>query len=131
MPSHPLQLSLEVVETQIHQINQQLLAPDSADLLQASTALQAAVLELSRLVQRTPGGFSKDPSFKLRMRKMSVALASCRESLLRRAFLTQGALSALMPATREDTYSPAAGKYARQPYGSAGRQSGEFRVISA
>jgi len=131
MANHPLQSSLEIIETHICQISRQLLEPDSGDLLQTSTALQAAVLEFLRLVQRTPAAFTKEPSLKSRMRKMSVALVSCREALLRRAFLTQSALSTLMPATRDATYSPAAGNYARQPYGSAGRQSGEFRVVSA
>ena len=131
MPSNSLQSSLENVETHIHQIHQQLLAPDTGDLLQASTALQAAVLAFSRLVQGSPAGFSQEPAFKLRLRALALALASCRETLLRRAFITQSALSTLMPATHEPLYSPAAGQYTRQPYGSAGRQSGEFRVISA
>ncbi|APW45600.1 hypothetical protein [Rhodoferax antarcticus] len=131
MASNPLQSSLEIVETHIHQISQQLLEPDSGELLQASTDLQAVVLELSRLVQRTPAVFTQEPSLKLRMRTISVGLASCRETLLRRAFITQSALSTLMPATRDTIYAPAMGKYSRQPYGSAGRQSGEFRVISA
>ncbi|MBB1076530.1 hypothetical protein HUU62_19185 [Rhodoferax sp. 4810] len=131
MASHPIQSSLDVVETQIQQVAQLLLAPDSGDLLQASTALQAAILEFSRLTQRTPVGFAKEPSFKARLRKMSAALTSCRETLLRRTFITQSALSTLMPATRDNTYAPGAGQYTRLPYGSAGRQSGEFRVISA
>lgn len=131
MVSHSLQSSLEIVETHLKQITQQLLEPDSGDLLQASNALQAAVLEFSRLVQHTPAVFAQETSLKLRMRKISVSLASCRESLLRRTFITQSALSTLMPAALDTMYSPAAGKYARQPYGSAGRQSGEFRVISA
>ena len=131
MINFSIQSSLDLVETHLHQVTQLLLEPDSGDLLQASTALQTAVLEFSRLAQRATAGLTQDPSLKLRMRKMSVALASCRESLLRRTFITQSALSTLMPATRDNTYAPATGKFTRQPYGSAGRQSGEFRMTSA
>jgi len=131
MANFSTQSSLDIVETHLHQVTQLLLEPDSGDLLQASTALQAAVLEFSRLAQRAAAEFAKDPAFKRRLRKVSVTLASCRESLARRAFVTQSALSTLMPATRDTTYAPAANKFTRLPYGSAGRQSGEFRVISA
>ena len=131
MVSFSIPASLDTVETHLHHVTQLLLEPDSGDLLQASTALQAAVLEFSRLAQRAGADFSKEPALKPRLRKVSAALVSCRETLMRRAFITQSALSTLMPATRDHTYAPVSGKFARQPYGSAGRQSGEFRVTSA
>jgi len=131
MASHSVQCQLDTIESQINQFSQSLFDPAAGDLLQAASSLQTAVLELSRLMQRGPTGLDKDPSLKVRVRKISVALTSCREALMRRAYITQSALSTLMPATRDATYAPAAGKYARQPYGSAGRQSGEFRVVRA
>ena len=131
MASHSVHCQLDTIESQINQFSQSLLDPAAGDLLQAASGLQTAVLELSRLMPRVPAGLDKDPSLKVRVRQISVALTSCREALMRHAYITQSALSTLMPATRDNTYAPAAGNYARQPYGSAGRQSGEFRVIRA
>lgn len=131
MADNPIPSCLDTIETHLQHVTRHLLDPQSGDVLQASTALQAAVLAFSQLAQRAPQDFANEPQLKLRMRRMSVALASCRETLMRRAFITQSALGTLMPATRDHTYAPAAGQYARQPYGSAGRQSGEFRAISA
>jgi|GEM_PF-1046258 len=131
MANSPIQSSLDTIDTHLQLVTRHLLDPQSGDVLQASTALQAAVLAFSQLAQRFPADLANQPQLKLRLRRMAAALASCRETLLRHTFITQSALSTLMPATREQTYAPAAGRYPRQPYGSAGRQSGEFRVISA
>jgi hypothetical protein len=131
MSSSLLQSRLETIETHINRVTQLLQGSASSDLVPACTALQSAVLDFSSLMQQKSGKLDADPSFKARLHKASLSLASCRESLARRAALTQGALGTLMPATRQNTYSPAASGYARQPYGSAGRQSGEFQMASA
>ncbi|MDR3371374.1 hypothetical protein [Rhodoferax sp.] len=131
MTSSLFQFHLETIETHINSVAQLLQSSASSDLTPACAALQSAVLALSSLTQQKSAKLDADPSLKARLRKASLSLASCRESLARRAALTQGALGALMPATRQDTYAPAANQYARQLYGSAGRQSGEFRATSA
>ena len=131
MSSRQIQSNLDIIEAHIHQVTQLLQQPASADLTLACSLLQATVLDFSRLMQQELVAQAVDIPLKLRLHKTAFALSSCREHLLRRAALTQSALSTLMPATRSDTYAPATGGYARQPYGSAGRQSGEFRMASA
>jgi hypothetical protein len=131
MSSSLVQAHLEIIESHIDSVTQMLQGLASADLTPACTALQSAVLAFANLMQQKSAKLDADPSLKARLRQVSLSLASCRESLVRRAALTDGALGTLMPATRQDTYAPAANRYARQPYGSAGRQSGEFRVTCA
>lgn len=131
MLSRLIQSHLDAIETHISQVSRCLLDPGSGDLLQASTDLQAAVLGLSRLPQLSVLDRPVASSLKLRLRQTMASFDACREALMRRSFLTESSLSTLIPATRNHTYAPAAGRYTRQPYGSAGRQSGEFRVISA
>jgi hypothetical protein len=127
-----IQSHLESIEKHIGQVTQLLSSPSSTDLTLACNALQAAVLGFSQLMPlKKPGQARSDPALTSRLRQTAQALAACRENLMRRAALNQGALGMLMPATRNDTYAPGAGRFARQTYGSAGRQSGEFRVTSA
>ena len=57
---------------------------------------------------------------------MARRLAQQRESLIRRAALVDRSLNALVPATRGASYAPGA-----SAYGTAGRQTGSFRVLSA
>ena len=131
MSSNLVQSYLESIETQINRVTQLLQGPASTELELACTALQSAVLDFSSQMQQMSGKLDADPSLKARLRRVSFSLTSCREGLARRAALTQGALGMLMPATRQDTYVPAASRYARQPYGSVGRQSGEFQMTCA
>lgn len=126
-----IQSHLDIIDTHINQVSRCLLDPNSGDLLQASADLQAAVLELSRLPQLSALDRQVTPSLKLRMRHTLASFDACREALMRRTYLTESSLSTLIPATRNHTYAPAASRYTRQPYGSAGRQSGEFQAISA
>lgn len=131
MSSRLLQSHLDTIEAQISSVTQLLDSSASADLTSACAALQSAVLDFSGVVKQKSAHLDADSSLKAHLGRVSISLASCRENLARRAAFTQGALAALMPATRQDTYAPAASRYRQQPYGSAGRQSGEFRVVSA
>jgi len=131
MLSRLIQSHLDIIETHMNRVFCCLLDPSADDLVQASAGLQAAVIELSRLPQLSGQDRQVTTSLKLRMRQTMSSFDACREALLRRSFLTDSSLSTLIPATRNSTYAPAAGGYTRQPYGSAGRRSGEFQVISA
>lgn len=131
MPSRLIQSHLDTIDAKLDQVSRCLLSPDSGDLVQISANLQAAVLELSRLPQISVLQRQLAPTLKLRMRQTMASFDACREALMRRSFLTESSLGTLIPATRNQTYAPAAGRFSRQPYGSAGRQSGEFQVISA
>jgi len=122
---------LEQVERQVAQVSETLLDMSLGDLPQVCTAMQAVVVDFSKLAQQLPNEFKADRLLQLRLRKVAASLTSCRESLIRRSVITQQALGALVPATRSDTYAPAAGPLSPKTYGSAGRQSGEFRTVSA
>lgn len=131
MPNRLIQSHLDTIDTHLNQVSRCLLDPGSSDLVQASADLQAAVIALSRLPQLSVLDRQAISPLKLRMRQTMAAFDACREALMRRSFLTENSLGTLIPATRNSTYAPAAGRFTRQPYGSAGRQSGEFQVISA
>jgi len=122
---------LAQVELQVAQVSETLLDMSLGDLPQVCKSMQAAVVDFSKLAQHMPTQFKTDQPLQLRLRKVAAALTSCRESLLRRSVITQQALGALVPATRSDTYASAAGPRSSKTYGSAGRQSGEFRMVSA
>jgi len=131
MPNRLIQSHLDTIETHISQVSHCLLNPGSGDLVQVSADLQSAVLDLSRLPQLAALDRQLASSLKLRMRQTMASFDACREALMRCSFLTESSLGTLIPATRNPTYAPAAARYTRQPYGSAGRQSGEFRAVSA
>lgn len=131
MLSRLIQSHLDTIEAHINQVSRCLLDPSSGDLVQTSADLQTAVLDLSRLPQLAALDRQLASSLKLRMRQTMASFDACREALMRRSFLTESSLGTLIPATRNPTYAPAAARYTRQPYGSAGRQSGEFRAVSA
>ncbi len=131
MPNRLIQSHLDTIDAHLDQVSRCLLDPESGDLVHACANLQAAVIELSRLPQISSLNQELPSPLKLRMRQTMASFDACREALMRRSFLTEISLGTLIPATRNPTYAPAAGRFSRQPYGSAGRQSGEFQVISA
>ncbi len=115
MSSRLLQSHLDTIESQISSVIQLLDGSASADLVSACAALQSAVLDFSGVVKQKSTHLDADPSLKTRLGRVSMSLASCRENLARRAAFTQGALAALMPATRQDNYAPATNRYGRKP----------------
>ncbi len=122
---------LEHVELQVAQVSDTLLDMSLGDLPQVCKSMQAAIVDFSKLAQQLPNEFKADQPLQLRLRKVAASLTSCRETLIRRSVIIQQALGALVPATRNDTYGSAAGPRSSKTYGSAGRQSGEFRTVSA
>lgn len=127
-----IQSHLDIIDTHINQVSRYLLDPSSGDLRQASVDLQEAVIALSRLPQLSSSNRQVESSLHMRLRQTKASFDACRETLMRRSILTESSLNTLMPATRSATYAaPATARYSRQPYGSAGRQSGEFRATSA
>jgi len=122
---------LDQIEAQIDQFASALRTNQTEDLTSAATALQATVRELSRSPLHEFAGTVRDMVLQNRLKKIAASLFSQRESLLRHSVITERTLAALMPASLATTYSPAAGAYAGRTYGSAGRQSGEFRSLAA
>jgi hypothetical protein len=130
MISQTLDSQLSQFEAQLALLSEALLRRDSHGLVAASVELQSTVVLFSRALQVAAAQIRQDPQAQLRVKKIAAALSSVRQGLLRQSVVVDRALGALVPAAKSNTYAPNAG-YGRQPYGSAGRQSGEFRALSA
>lgn len=92
----------------------------------AATSLRLAALALAQALPRPDSTGQIDSATKRRVRILARALAQQRESLLRRSALIDRALHALVPASRVDSYAPGG-----STYGTAGRPTGSFRMLSA
>ena len=120
-----LEKSLTSIESLIQQISETLVAGNPASLAVASTHLRQAAVELSNMLPRFDSMTLKNPSLKLRLKQISINLASRRESMLRQSGLLERALNTLVPASKTTTYSKAAGLY-----GAPGKSSGTFNFIA-
>jgi len=105
-------------------------APPS-QLTASSDALNLQAFKLMALVKQTPSVATQDPSLVRGLRQVAASLAACQAQMARQVALTNQALQMLLPTTAGDTYTSALQGRSGQPYGSAGRRSGEFRAISA
>ena len=128
-PQH-LDSQLSQFEAQLALLSEALLRHDARGLEAASVELQSTVVLFSRSLQAAAAQIRQSPPTQLRVKKIAAVLSSMRQGLLRQSVVVDRALGALVPAAKSTTYAPNAG-YGRQPYGSAGRQSGEFRALSA
>lgn len=125
-----LDSQLSQFEAQLALLSESLLRHDANEWVALSTELQSMVVLLSKALQPAVAQIRQNPSAQLRVKKIAAALSSMRQGVLRQSVVVDRALGALVPAAKRNTYAPNAG-YGRQPYGSAGRQSGEFRALSA
>ena len=130
MNPHNLDSQLSQFEAQLALLSESLLRHDANEWVAMSTELQSMVVLLSKALQPAVAQIRQNPSAQLRVKKIAAALSSMRQGVLRQSVVVDRALGALVPAAKRNTYAPNAG-YGRQPYGSAGRQSGEFRALSA
>lgn len=131
MNSQNLDGQLSQFEAQLALLSASLIRNDANELVATSAELQSMAVLFSKALQQTASGLRNNPSALLRVKKIHAALTSMREGLLRQRAQVDRALAALVPATQNNTYLPSAGAYGRQPYGSAGRQSGEFSALAA
>jgi hypothetical protein len=122
----PIEHALASVESIFSDVSAALISGEPVALLSASAALKQATLDCAQLMQRLTPADLKNPILKLRLKTIADGLAVRRESLIRRTVLVERALNAVVPATRNTTYAKAAG-----PYGTAGKQSGSFKYLSA
>jgi len=130
MSADLIQKKLDQVESSLEQLSLALREKDTLQLMSASNEVQRFAVELPKLMQQCR--FSTDKATQQRMLRIVGLMGVRREALLRHAAITQCALSTLVPASQENaTYTPAAGRFSRQPYGSVGRQSGEFKALTA
>ena len=122
---------LSQFEAQLALLSASLIRNDANELVATSAELQSMAVLFSTVMQQTAPVLRNNPPAVLRVKKIHAALTSMREGLLRQRAQVDRALAALVPATQNNTYLPHAGAYGRQPYGSAGRQSGEFSALAA
>ena len=126
IPAH-IEASLAKVELVFNEVSAALVSGEPVALEASSTALRLAAVEISALVQRLLPIERQDKLLKLRLKKIATGMAMQRESLIRRTALVQMALNEIVPATQGATYA----NKATGPYGSAGKQSGAFKYLSA
>ncbi len=117
--------ALNSVEGLIHEISEALVAGDSQALALASVNLRQGAVEFCQKISQLSVDALKDPSLKLRLKRISVNLAARRESLIRQSGVVERSLNTLVPASRTTTYAKTAG-----PYGGAGKPSGTFNYVA-
>jgi hypothetical protein len=130
MNSLKLSSVLDHVESQLELFSEALTGHQADQMAEAAKALQAAAVNFSKLFQQQPIGSIRDVAMQLRLKRVAASLASRRENLIRCSVMVDRALAAIVPASQSDTYAPSKGALSRQAYGSAGRQSGEFKGFS-
>jgi hypothetical protein len=121
-----MEQALAEVESQLRTVANAIVAGEPQSLTIAATSLRLAALALAQTMQDAGAAGRPDPSLKRRVRIMARTLARQRESLIRRTALVDRSLNALVPATRGASYAPGA-----SAYGTAGRPTGAFRMLSA
>lgn len=131
MSPHPLASQLSQFETQLALLSAALVRNNTDEMLAASAELHALSVVFSKVLQQAAASIRQSPPAQLRIKKIAANLSSVRQGLIRHSVMVERALAALVPATQNNTYAPSTGAYGRKPYGSAGRQSGEFKALSA
>lgn len=130
-----MQLSMHVeealsrIELCASKVSAALVSGEPLALTAASGALQQAMLELSGVIHSLAPAERKNKELKFRLKRLSTCMAAQRESLIRRTALVGRALNEMVPATCNTTYAKTAGPVG--PYGSALRQTGSFKVLTA
>lgn len=118
--------ALTQLERQFSDVSDALVSGEPVALEAASTALRQAAMDFSALTQRLTPADLKHKDLKARLKTIVDGMAIRRESLIRRTAMVERALNAVVPASGNNTYSPAS-----SPYGSAGKQSGALKYLSA
>ena len=121
-----VEAALARVELCVDKVSVAIVSGEPSELIVASGALQQAAVDFSYLLQRLTEKKKKNKELKLRVKRIAAGMATQREGLIRRNVLVSRALNVIVPATRSTTYAQAVG-----PYGSAGKQTGVFKVLAA
>ena len=116
---------LDLVEQQFDEVFALLLKGESSDFQTSAGRLQDLAINMKQLVDSVGRQQVKSPLFVVRLRKLSHALPSLREALLRRTAQVERALQIVVPVAAQSTYGT------NGMYGNGLRQSGAFNVLSA
>lgn len=126
MLSAQLEKQLSEIEQQCAVLTAAVDSGEPMSLEAVSTQLRQLALDLTRSQEVALLDAQAMRAFKARLQKVAGWIGAQRGSLARRAAVVERGLNAMVPATRESTYGQAAG-----PYGSAAKQSGAFKFLSA
>lgn len=122
-----LQSKLDQIELALQQVSEAILRNQSQPMMSASADIQRLSVELAELMRRFPQSSNK--LAKARLLSLAAMMSSTRGALIRQGVMAERALATLMPSVQATTYKSASA--GRHPYGSVGRQSGEFRAFVA
>jgi hypothetical protein len=106
------------------------LADDPSQLPPALAELQPMLVDLSQTLRASNSTETRSALVQERLKKSFAMVSSLREGVIRQSVSVERALSALVPTAESITYGSASGTLRHQPYGSAARQSGEFKMVS-
>jgi hypothetical protein len=131
MNTEEVEGQLSQLEAQLALLSSVLSQNDANEIMATSMHLHSMTVTFSKILPQVTASLQGNLATQLRIRKINALIGWLREGLMRHSVGVDRALAALVPATQNNTYTPRTGIFARQTYGSAGRQSGEFRTISA
>jgi hypothetical protein len=122
---------LSLIEAKLAFLREASLAGDPTQLPHAFAELQPMLVDLSHTLRNANSLATRNVLVRERLQKSFALVSSVREGLIRQSRVVDRALSALVPAAQAITYGNASSAVRRQPYGTAARQSGEFKMVTA
>ncbi|MBP6008925.1 MAG: hypothetical protein KA740_14645 [Rhodoferax sp.] len=122
---------LSLIEAQLAFLREASLAVDPTHLPSALAELQPMLMVLSQTKSASNSTETHTALVRERLKKSLAMVSSLREGVIRQSVGVDRALSALVPATQSVTYGSASYTLGHQPYGSAARHSGEFKMVVA
>lgn len=126
MTKSPLDRHLDLIEQQFNELSALLVDGNPSGVQSASAAMQQLAVDLIQMADDIGRTSLLSPSRALRIQTLATALPVLRATLLRRSAYVERALEMVIPATQKaTTYAGGA------TYGTAMRQSGAFKLLSA
>lgn len=120
-----IEKTLTSIEGLIHQISEALIKSDAQALSRASENLRQGIVDFSQILPRFGKVARDNPALKRRLKRISISLASRRESLIRQSGVVERSLNTLVPASCSTTYGKVVG-----PYGAPGKSSGALNFVA-
>ena len=121
-----LDAQLDRIEQQFNELSALLLDSNPRGIEAASVALQQLAVELLQMVEEFGHISLQSSARSARIKTLASVFPLLRGNVLRRAAIVDRALETIIPNTPQSTYAGQA-----KTYGSALRQSGAFKVLSA
>jgi hypothetical protein len=126
MSNLSLEQLLDRIESQFNAVSFALVDGNPVAVHASSTSLQELAVQFVQLVDDLGRSGKVSAEVTRRVQALAKGMPALRENLLRRTAYVDQALALVIPATQKTTYSNA-----NAQYGSALRQSGSLRVLTA